>query len=416
MFHRSLLGVAALAAAASVVTVAPSAHAATPSASTPTFTGSSYAAKLPGVAAPAGLDGFECKNLPKLPSLPSLPTLPLPKGGGLPDVPPVVAGGDLDLAGLGTVTDMSTDTKLLKQDDGSYGVTSTNSIGDVNLDLGPLGTIDIAGLDVNATATTASADADSVTAVGIGDITYTGADGVTHTIDLPTPGNSSVIPGVATISLGGSTTANGVHTASAIAQGLIVKLAKTGKTLVLGGASAGTTDGDVTGIAKAGELDPSSLLDLLCNTDPQDVLEQLASLPPTLLDKAGIEITKDGSGADATYSVKLGPLATLQLGLGKLSAETGLANVELTAGKDHLLTVSADADTASKVSLEGTPLSKIPGLADGISIPSLASLTADLNTTDLGASVNQLTLTALDDTTQLVLVDGLDLTLVPADS
>lgn len=407
MSHRRLLGAAALAAAASVITVVPSAGAAT--ATAPAFTGSSYAAKLPGIATPAALEGFECKNLPQLPSLPGLPSLPqLPKGS-VPDLPPVVGGGDLDLSGLGKATGLSTDTKLLKQDDASYGVTSTNSISDVSLDLGPAGTLDISGLDVTATATTASADANGVTAVGVGDITLTSPDGAVHKLPVPTPGDPTAIPGGGTVSLGGSTTENGAHAASAVAQGLVVKLADAGK-LVLGGASAIANDGDIPGLAQAGELDPTTVIDLLCNTDPQTVFQQLAQLPPALLDAAGISVTKTDDG----YTGSFGDMGSLTLGLSGLSADTSFGHLSISTTPDDHITVTGDATTAGTIDAGGTALDQIPALAKGITLPDIGSISGDASGGADGLKVDDLTLTGLGDRAQLLLVDGVDLALTPS--
>lgn len=417
MSHRRILGVAALAAAATVVTAVPSAGAATPT--SPAYSGSTYAAKLPGLATPVAADGFQCKNLPNLPQLPKLPDLSqllgllqLPQGSA--DLPPATGGGDIDLSGLGTISDLSTNTKLIKQADGSDGVTSTNSIGDITLNGGPLGTLDIAGLSLSATATAATTTADpSATGnatASVGDITLTKPDGTVQKLSIPTPGKPTDVPGFGTISLGGTVSKDGIHTSSAQAQGLLVTLAETGKTYVIGGVSALANDGNIPGLAQTGELDPKNIIDLLCNADPQQILQQLAQLPPKALAGVGLTVTKN---ADGTYTGALGDAGSLSLGLSGVSVDQGLAHLKLSSTPDGHLSIGGDLESDGPLTLQGTLLGLLPGLDRSYELPNIASFTAGASTTSSGASVTPVTLTALDDRAKLVSIDGTDLTLTP---
>ncbi|HWJ80954.1 MAG TPA: choice-of-anchor P family protein [Nocardioides sp.] len=315
----------------------------------------------------------------------------------------------VDLPGLGTIDGVETKTWTRKKGD-TVSTYTQQTIADVKLLETGAGTIAITAVQAWTRAYHDSTGYHTDARTSVLGLKYTPPVGAPVTLPLPTPGQPIVIPGVATIGLGGTTQVHGKNRAVAQATGLRVHLDATNTTVAVARAVARmgeATNGVFGGIAYG--LKASVLGDIVgvgqtpqvfmpcAGTDGEVLESSVASVPLTgVLDAGVARVTEQAS---ATRKVAKGweqaEIADVDLldGAVHIEAIKARAFVKRERGVRRIVRSAKGTGTAI-ISVNGEP-QEIP--LDGLEIPGLLKIETNIvKKLKAGLQVTALRLTLLD--------------------
>ncbi|GAA3829109.1 choice-of-anchor P family protein [Nocardioides panacisoli] len=319
------------------------------------------------------------------------------------------ATASVDLQGLGTAEGLETRVWTRKNGD-TVSTYARHRIADVELSDNDAGTLAITGIEAWTRAYHDAAGYHTAAHTNVLGITYTPSGGNPQTFPLPGPNHPVVIPGVGTISLGGTTQVHGAHRAVAQATGLRVHLDSSNTTVALARAVARLIDtphGVFGGIAYG--LKASVLGDVVgvgatpqvfmpCAGTDGDVLQSsvaTVNLPDVL--EAGVAQAKERAVATrkSAKGWEQAEIANVDLANGAIHIEgiKARAYVERDRGSRHLIRSSKGTGTVL-ISVNGEP-QQIP--LDGLEIPGLVKIETNLvKKLKAGIEVTAVRLTLLD--------------------
>jgi hypothetical protein len=321
-----------------------------------------------------------------------------------------VAGAQLP--GAGNASGIT--TKLwTTQSGGAVHSYSQNTTANVVLSESPLGKIEITALKSLSHAWHDAQGFHAATSTSVGNLAFVPPVGDPQELEIPTPGQPVEIPGVATITVGGSSRTVNDHAGIANANVLRVKLIPSGTVVTIGHTTARVLDGVKHGTfrgssaaTKVTALDdnissnrnPLSLMPCQ-GTDGKTQTKELAGLNlGGQIVAEGLRSSQKGSQLkDKSVAMERGSIASLSLGGGALvvDAVAGQANVTRTAGGK--VTSSSKGTTIGSITVNGEP-QELP-LTDPIEIPGLAKIEPMIiDKTRFGISVVALRITLLDGT------------------
>ncbi|WP_243059556.1 choice-of-anchor P family protein [Nocardioides sp. SR21] len=321
-----------------------------------------------------------------------------------------VAGAQLP--GAGTVSGITTKLWTTKTG-GAIHSYAQNTTANVVLSESPLGSIEISALKSLSHAWHDEKGFHAETSVSVAKLLFVPPVGAPQELDIPTPGQPIEIPGVAVISIGGTSKIVNDHAGIANANVLHVKLIPSGTVVTVGHTTARVLDGIKHGTFRGSSAgtqvkalddnlssnrNPLSLMPCQ-GTDGEVQTKELAGVDLAgQIVVEGLRSSQQGTQlAKKSVAMERGSIASLNLGGGALvvDAVAGQANVTRTArGK---VTSNAKGTTVGSITVNGEP-QELP-LNDPIEIPGLAKIEPKvIEKTRWGISVVALRITLLDGT------------------
>jgi hypothetical protein len=149
--------------------------------------------------------------------------------------------------GLGRVAGVKSNLQTIKKGK-TVSVVATHSVAKIVLAQSAIGSLAIAGVQSKAVASHSPSGFHTSTTASIAKIVLSPAVGNPVTLNIPAPGQTLTVPGLAAISLGRKVTTKDAHSASALAQALVVKVIPTNTKLVVAHSFARIAGGVVRGI------------------------------------------------------------------------------------------------------------------------------------------------------------------------
>jgi hypothetical protein len=322
------------------------------------------------------------------------------------------ATATVDLPGLGTIEGVETKVWTRKNGD-TVSTYARHTIADVVLFENVAGKLSITGISswVRAWHDSTGFHTDARTAV-LG-IKYKPPGLPATNLPLPSLGNPIVIPGVATIGIGGTTQVHGPHRAVAQATGLRVHLDPTNTTVALARAVARMGEaphGVYGGIAYG--LKASVLGDIVgvgatpqvfmpcAGTEGEVLSSSIASVPLTgVLDAGVAEVSEKTTHTDrANQGWEKATIAHVSLLGGQVTIDgvQARAFVKRVKGK-RALTRSSQGTHTALITVNGTPVDLDQLLENPIEIPGLLKIEGNIvQKLKAGLQVTALRLTLLD--------------------
>lgn len=319
------------------------------------------------------------------------------------------ATASVDLQGLGTAKGLETRVWTRKNGD-TVSTYARHRIASVNLSDNGAGTLALTGIEAWTHAYHDATGYHTAARTGVLGITYTPSGGNPQTYPVPSPGHPIVIPGVATISLGGTTQVHGAHRAIAQATGLRVHLDASNTTVALARAVARLIEaphGVFGGIAYG--LKASVLGDVVGVGATPQVFMPCAGTDGDVLQSSVATVNIPNVLEAGVTQAKERAVATRKRAKGWEQAE--VANVDLANGQIHIEGIKARAyverDRGSRRLIRsskgtGTVLITVNGETqqvpvDGLEIPGLVRIQPDIvKKLKAGIQVTALRLTLLD--------------------
>lgn len=319
---------------------------------------------------------------------------------------------DVQIPGLGKVSGIATDLFTEQTAQGTSTV-SRHSIARVILAESSFGRLSIKGVDSYARATATPRGYDTETKTSLAKLLFEPTDGEPQELDLPTPGQPVVVPGLLRIAIGDSYERKRADFAKAVADGLSIKLIPTNTLVQVGHTSATITKGIKTGLF-AGSA----------NTSSTTLLGEIAATGRTQLVQMPCQGTKgkirtnDAAGVKLPSIIEVGAATARQMGLQgkkkalgfeeaavasidlgdgalKIDAVKGRVNVIRAAGKGKKPKVSFTGSQVAGITVDGETYT-LPEL-DGLEIPGVAKIeTLIKERLKNGARITALRLTLLD--------------------
>lgn len=316
------------------------------------------------------------------------------------------------LPGAGNVSGITTRLWTAKAGSAIHSY-AENTTAKVVLSESPLGNVELSGLRSYSHAWHDAQGFHAETSVTVAKLRFVPPMGAPQEFEIPTPGQPVEIPGVATISVGGSSKIVNDHAGIANANVLYVKLIPSGTTVTVGHTTARVLDGVKHGTfrgssaaTKVTALDDNltsgrnPLTLMPCQgTDGKEQVKELAGVDlGGQVVVEGLRSAQTGTQlAKKSVAMERGSIASLNLGGGALviDAVAGQANVTRTAaGKT---TSSAKGTTIGTITANGEP-QEFPDTGP-LEIPGVAKIEPRIiEKTRWGISVVALRITLLDGT------------------
>lgn len=319
---------------------------------------------------------------------------------------------DVQIPGLGKVSGIATDLTTEQNSQGTSTV-SRHSIARVVLAESSFGRLSIKGVDSYARATATARGYDTETKTSLAKLVFEPTGGQPQELDLPTPGQPIVVPGVLRVAIGDSFERKQADSAKAVADGLSIKLIPTNTLIQVAHTSATITKGIKTGLfAGSANTSATTLLGEIAGTGRT----QLVQMPcqgtkgkvrvndavgiklPGILDVGAATARQMGvQGKKKAVGFEEASVASIDLGDGalKIDAIKGRVSVERAKGKGKKPKVSFAGSQVAGITVDGETYT-LPEL-DGLEIPGLAKIeTLVKEKLKNGGRITALRLTLLD--------------------
>lgn len=323
---------------------------------------------------------------------------------------------DVKIPGLGTVSGIRTDVETVKTATETATI-SRHRVAEITLAESSLGRLAIEGVSSYAKAAATPSGFEATVTTSLAKLTFTPANGQKMELDLPTPGQPIVVPGLLRVAIGDHAEIEKPDSAKARANALKITLIPTNTRITLGRASAYITNGIKTGLFSGS-----------ANTTSTQLLGNIASTGRTQLvtmpckGTEGVVKTNDAVGLNLPGILEVGAVTSRQMGQQEGNRaygfeEAGVASINLGNGALVIdavkgrVNVSREKGKNRKVDFKGSQLLGITvdgetyGLPelDGLEIPGIAKVeTMVKEKFKNGGRITALRLTLLDGTGAVV--------------
>jgi len=279
---------------------------------------------------------------------------------------------------------------------------SEHNVASIVLSNNPLGTLTLKAVHSETNAYHNASGFHSVAKTTLGSIVYDPVVGSKVSVPIPSPGKSVTVPGIATVTLGKTTTSHGKHSANAFATGVTVKVLASGSTVSLAHTGSAISDGAINGVFSGwsdgvdgsvlngvSSVGRNPLTNVLCaGTRGKVKTKTLADLPlgknfGGLIDVSGVSSGQKGTQSKTSASgYTFGRVASVSLGGGQIQIKALRAQANASWSKSKGTKVSSSGTSFGSITVNGkkVSLAQLGSALNKVNIPGLAGIKTNVVT------------------------------------